>query len=236
MIKIILTDIEGTISSLTFVRDVLFPYARNNIARYLESHASDSIVAEVINQVKNIIRSDRKKENSAAEEITLTGVINTMIGWIDEDKKITPLKTLQGLIWEEGFKKEVFKAHIYSDALQKLQLWKKQGLPLYVYSSGSIFAQKLFFTYNEAGDILSLFSGHFDTTIGAKKDAGSYQKIAFSLNTMPENILFFSDIREELDAALATGMKTAWIIRDGALADSPHKCFSDFDDIDLAQF
>jgi enolase-phosphatase E1 len=227
MIRIILTDIEGTISSISFVKDVLFPYARKNVAEYINAHAGDAEMIQIASEVEEI----------CAKKMSEQEVIETLTQWIDEDKKITPLKTLQGLIWEEGFKKNIFKAHIYTDALDKLQSWKNQGLPIYVYSSGSIFAQKLFFTYNEAGNILPLFSGHFDTTIGGKKDAASYSKIAETIQAAPADILFLSDIVEELNAAAQAGMKTILILRDHQKVNpGRHRVHSDFNDIEINNF
>ncbi|MDH4263677.1 MAG: acireductone synthase [Spirochaetia bacterium] len=224
MIKIILTDIEGTISSISFVKDVLFPYARKNIADYLKTHANDLEVKQIVTDVVKI----------CGRKMVEQEIIDTLIQWIDEDKKITPLKVLQGLIWEDGFKKNVFKAHIYPDALEKLQYWKSKGLPIYVYSSGSIFAQKLFFTYNSAGDILPVFSGHYDTVIGGKKDSASYTKIAEDIQVQPSEILFLSDIVEELDAASDAGMKTKLILRDNQIVhQSRHKVYSDFTGIEI---
>jgi len=223
MIKVILTDIEGTISSISFVKDVLFPFARKNLAVFVKDQAANPEVAEIISQVKK----------ECGHEMTLDEVVETLAKWSDEDKKITPLKTLQGLIWEDGFKKNVFKAHIYADALEKMRAWKNQGLPIYVYSSGSVFAQKLFFTYNEAGNILPLFSGHYDTTVGGKKEAASYVRIAADLKTDPAEILFLSDIVEELDAAAEVGMRTILICRDGKIPQTRQRVETDFKSIDL---
>ena len=224
MIKKILTDIEGTISSISFVKEVLFPYARKEIGEYIQTHANALEVLQAVSEVVKI----------CARKMTEQDVINTLVQWIDEDKKTTPLKTLQGLVWENGFKKGVFKAHIYPDALEKLQYWKSRGFLLYVYSSGSVFAQKLFFTYNEAGNILELFSGHFDTVTGGKKEAQSYKLISKNMECDASEILFLSDIIEELDAANEAGMKTILISRDKKiLHHDDHPVFSNFSSIDI---
>lgn len=158
-IKAIVTDIEGTTSSISFVHDVLFPYARQRLADYIHTHEAET--AAILNDVRAL-------ENAAS--LSTDEVIAVLTGWIDEDRKATPLKALQGLIWEEGFKSGAFKGHIYDDAADMLQHWHDQGLKLYIYSSGSIAAQKLLYGYSERGDLTPLLSGYFDTTTGPKRE------------------------------------------------------------------
>lgn len=199
--RAILTDIEGTTSSISFVKDVLFPYARRALPAFLKARARDPEVARWVDAV-------------AMETGTSGGAIVTVLqGWIDEDRKHTALKALQGMIWKAGYENADFHAHVYPDAVERLRAWQAQGLPLYVYSSGSVGAQKLFFAHSEAGDLLPLFSGHFDTEIGGKREAASYTRIAESLGLPPAEILFLSDVVEELDAAREAGMATALIDR-----------------------
>lgn len=220
MIKAILTDIEGTTSSLSFVKDVLFPYARERMADFVHDHAHDAAVRKLLDDVKRV----------AERDLTDHQAIEQLIRWIDEDKKITPLKALQGMIWEDGYRRGAFKGHIYEDAVRKLRQWESQGMNLYVFSSGSIHAQKLLFAHTEYGDLTPLFSGYFDTTVGNKREAASYHTIAEAINTDPSEILFLSDIKEELDAAHAAGMQTAWLVRDEALdAAAAHRQASSFD-------
>ncbi|HEU5339183.1 MAG TPA: acireductone synthase [Sulfuricaulis sp.] len=207
MTKAILTDIEGTTSSLSFVKDVLFPYARERMAEYVRQHAQEFPVKKELEEVRRL--SGNNLNNSE--------IIEQLISWIDEDKKITPLKSLQGMIWENGYKKGDFKGHVYEDAARNLKKWKQAGLKLYVFSSGSVQAQKLLFAHTDYGDLTPLFSGYFDTTIGNKREANSYRKIAESIGIPPGEILFLSDIREELDAARSAGMPVTWLLRDGAL-------------------
>ena len=200
-IRAILTDIEGTTSSICFVKDVLFPYARRALPAFLKARARDPDVSRWVDAV-------------AMETGTSGGAIVTVLqGWIDEDRKHTALKALQGMIWKAGYENGDFHAHVYPDAVQRLRAWQAQGLPLYVYSSGSVGAQKLFFSHSEAGDLLPLFSGHFDTEIGGKREAASYTRIAGSLGLPPAEILFLSDVVEELDAAREAGLATALIDR-----------------------
>ncbi len=205
MIKAIITDIEGTTSSLSFVKDVLFPYARLHLADYVRARTQTVAINEIL--------VDVAKEVS--KSLDIEQAITQLIQWIDEDKKVTPLKSLQGLIWESGYKQGDFKGHVYQDAVDNLRLWKSEGQGLYVYSSGSVYAQKLLFGYTEYGDLTPLFSGYFDTHIGGKRESLSYAKIVEQIGLPAEQLLFLSDIKEELDAAKAIGMQTFWITREG---------------------
>jgi len=224
MIKAIVTDIEGTTSSLSFVKDVLFPYARERMAEFLRAHAQEPAVRREIEEVRRINGQNLSKAQVAEQ----------LIRWIDEDRKITPLKALQGMIWEDGYRKGDFKGHMYEDAVRNLKQWKAAGIALYVFSSGSVQAQKLLFTHTEYGDLTPLFSGYFDTNIGNKREAASYRKIAEATGFPPPDMLFLSDIKEELDAALAAGMQTMWLVRDGApAATAPHRQVRNFDAIAL---
>ncbi|MGZ5052817.1 MAG: acireductone synthase [Methylobacter sp.] len=224
MIKAIVTDIEGTTSSILFVKDVLFPYARAHLADYVQSHRHEPQVQALLDDVGKEVGS----------ELTLEQTIAQLIQWIDEDKKATPLKSLQGLIWEAGYRQGDFHGHIYADAVANLKAWKQAGLDLYVYSSGSVYAQKLLFGHTEYGDLTPLFSGYFDTHIGGKKERQSYDHIAAQLGLPAGEILFLSDIKEELDAAKAAGFATIWLVRDGEIdPQAEHRQVGDFDLINL---
>jgi enolase-phosphatase E1 len=220
MITAIITDIEGTTSSLSFVKDVLFPYAREHMAEFVRSHGQDAAVRKLLDAVQVEVG----KPLSDAECVT------QLLRWMDEDKKITPLKTLQGMIWEAGYRHGDFTGHVYEDAVRNLRQWREQGIALYVFSSGSVQAQRLIFGYSDFGDLTPLFSGYFDTTIGAKREADAYRKIAAAVAAPPAQILFLSDIKEELDAAHAAGMHTVWLVRDGPIdAGAAHVQVRDFD-------
>jgi len=149
---------------------------------------------------------------------------------MNQDKKITPLKTLQGMMWKTGYDQGDFQGHVYEDAFQELKHWEEQGLALYVYSSGSVPAQKLLFSHSTYGDLTPLFSGYFDTKVGGKKESDSYRKIAEQLELAPEKILFLSDTIEELDAAQEAGMQTILILREGTTApvNCPHSSAPNF--------
>lgn len=210
MIKAIVTDIEGTTSSISFVHDVLFPYARQHMEDFIRAHVEDPDVISQLNDVRL----------EAGEELTIDGIIEQLINWIAEDKKITPLKALQGMIWEEGYRQGHFTGHIYDDAVEYLKKWHAAGISLYVFSSGSVKAQKLLFGYSDAGDLTALFKGYFDTRIGNKREAGAYQNIIRELALPANEVLFLSDIKEELDAARQAGMQTCWLVRDNEPNDS----------------
>ncbi|MGH8556652.1 MAG: acireductone synthase [Methylococcales bacterium] len=210
MISAIVTDIEGTASSLSFVQDVLFPYAREHIRTFVLENAQGRAAPHI-----NAVRAE-----AGSMELSLAQVADRLIQWIDEDKKITALKALQGMVWEQGFKNGDFKGHVYTDAVEYLRTWQNQGVKLYVYSSGSIFAQKLLFGFSDFGDLTPLFSGYFDTTTGAKFDVESYRKIAAAIHLPVHEILFLCDIEKELDAARTAGMQTLWLVREGRL--DPH--------------
>jgi enolase-phosphatase E1 len=224
MIKAIVTDIEGTTSSLSFVKDVLFPYARAKLPGYVEQHQDEPEIQQLL--------ADTSKE--AGAELDTEGAITQLIQWVDQDKKITPLKALQGLIWEAGYRQGDFKGHLYQDAIDNLKVWNAKGIALYVYSSGSVLAQKLLFGHTDSGDLTPLFSGYFDTTVGGKKEAESYRKIAAVIGYPAQDILFLSDIKDELDAAKVAGLQTIWLTR-GQIptGHSGHREASSFNDIDL---
>jgi enolase-phosphatase E1 len=225
MIRAILTDIEGTTSSLSFVKDILFPYARARMADFIRSHADDEMVGNLLNEVREAV-GDPMLDNEA--------VISRLLAWIDEDRKITPLKVLQGLIWEEGYRRGDFQGHVYEDAVRRLRVWHAQGLRLFVFSSGSVRAQELLFAHTAFGDLRPLFSDHFDTRIGVKQDPEAYRKIAATIGLAPETILFLSDIERELDAAREAGMNTFRLVREKAVAESKHPQGSTFDSIPSA--
>lgn len=223
MIRAIVTDIEGTTSSLSFVKDVLFPYARRHMEAFVHGQASQPAVRAQLAAVSAAVGRPLSDREAVAQ----------LLRWIDEDKKITPLKALQGMIWETGFRNGDFQGHVYDDAVRRLREWKDQGLALYVYSSGSVQAQKLLFGYSARGDLTPLFSGYFDTTIGAKREVEAYRRIAGEIGVPAKDILFLSDIREELDAARGAGMHTCWLVRDAAEPGATHATARDFDSIVL---
>lgn len=239
-VKVILTDIEGTTSSISFVKDTLFPYAAQRLAGFIRKHLDDTGVQQQLASTAAIVND----EGGAVEAADVDAISQVLLNWIAEDRKATPLKALQGMIWEDGYRNGDYQAHMYSDATASLRRWNSEGIPLYVYSSGSVKAQQLFFGFSQDGDLLPLFAGFFDTRVGAKQDAHSYQKILKQLQQQHNNltageVLFLSDIEAELDAARAAGLATCWLLRDAedsddtAERDTPHAIARSFDDIDV---
>lgn len=204
MITAILTDIEGTTTSIDFVHQTLFPYARARIRGWLREHAGEAEVHRQLDAVEQL-------EN---RELSLAEAADVLERWIDEDRKVTPLKALQGMIWAEGYLRGELKGHVYPDTPEALKAWQASGLSLYVYSSGSVAAQKLIFGHTDYGDLTPLFSGYFDTEVGGKREAASYRTILHRLERPGKEVLFLSDIGEELDAARAAGLWTCQLVRD----------------------
>lgn len=224
--RALLVDIEGTTSSIRFVHDVLFPYARRRLPAFVVTHGDRPEVQHWLHEAA------REAGLISAEQ---QEIIDLLLSWIDADRKSTALKALQGMIWEQGYRDGEFRAHVYPDAVARLREWHAMGLPIYVYSSGSVAAQELFFSHSEAGDLEPLFSGHFDTGTGAKREAQSYRRIADAIGIEAGDILFLSDVAEELDAAAAAGMRTTLVARAPARCprECAHPCVADFHAIDL---
>ncbi|MFL6591168.1 MAG: acireductone synthase [Luteimonas sp.] len=199
----ILTDIEGTTSSIAFVKDVLFPYARREFPRFVREHGRDPEVRRWLDAVAT------EAGGICNDDV----VVETLQGWIDQDRKHTALKALQGLVWRDGYARGDFHGHVYPDAAAALRAWHERGVRLAVFSSGSVAAQKLLFGHSDAGDLASLFSAFFDTQVGDKRDPESYRRIALALGQAPAEVLFLSDIVEELDAAREAGMRTLLLDR-----------------------
>lgn len=228
MIRAVVTDIEGTTSAINFVHQVLFPYAAERLPGFVRAQRHLPTVAQALNDTA---------AEAGLPSADIEGLIAQLLRWMADDKKVTPLKALQGLIWEQGYRSGDYRAHLYLDAADQLRHWHTQGLALYVYSSGSIYAQKLFFEFSEAGNLLPLFSGHFDTTTGPKQATESYQMIARHIALPADEIVFLSDVVAELDAAAAAGMNTVHVVRpeDGtqSCAEPRHREIKSFRELDL---
>jgi enolase-phosphatase E1 len=210
----ILTDIEGTTTDVAFVHQVLFPIARARIPGFVHAHPDDPSVAAVR-------RTIATRGGSDEGSVTLDEVIATLVGWIDVDRKDTALKAIQGAIWKDAYAGGALQAHVYDDVEPALRLWQAAGVPIYVFSSGSVEAQVLLFRHTSAGDLTRYFAGYFDTTTGPKREAASYATIAEAMGRAPEVVVFLSDVVAELDAARAAGMQTALVVRPGTRAEPP---------------
>ncbi|MFO0883733.1 MAG: acireductone synthase [Pirellulales bacterium] len=220
--RAIVVDIEGTTSSIAFVHQVMFPFVRRELDAYLRSHWTDADVEQACNQVAKdaghanfaawlMLAGIAENDSAAAQELVKKEVHRLM----DGDVKATGLKALQGLIWEAGFASGELVADVFADVPPALDAWNAAGKDVRVYSSGSIKAQLLFFGHTQFGNLLSKFRGHFDTTIGNKREAASYGRIADAMGMPANEILFVSDLVAELDAAQKAGMQTALTMRPG---------------------
>jgi len=203
----ILLDVEGTTSSISFVYDVLFAFAREHVADFLTRHADDPAVLALLAP----LAADAGIPPTTDELQLALAAIDLM----NRDVKSTPLKALQGMIWRKGFESGELVAHTFDDVPEALELWASSGLEVRIYSSGSVQAQKLFFGHTAHGDLTEHLRGYYDTTTGPKRDPVSYEKIAADMGLEPRQILFVSDIGEELDAARKAGMATALAERPG---------------------
>jgi enolase-phosphatase E1 len=203
----VVLDIEGTTSATGFVVDVLYPYSRKRFGALLRDRASEPAVATAIGQIRELIGEPD------ADPARIAPALNS---WLDEDRKATPLKTLQGIIWSEGFAAGDLISHFYDDVVPELRRWHAAGVRLHVYSSGSVAAQRAWFTHSPAGDLLPLVEGLYDTgNAGPKQSPGSYRAISAAIGTPPGRTLFLSDRPAELDAAREAGWLTAGVRRPG---------------------
>jgi len=223
----ILMDIEGTTTSVAFVYDTLFPYFKNRIHGFLQDRASLLSVAEPLRFVQNTIWEE------AGVVPTLEELADQLVSWTAADRKHPALKAIQGVVWRAGYENGLLNGHVYEDVPPALTRWKALGMQLGIYSSGSAEAQQLLFKYALYGDLTPCFSNYFDTGVGTKREPGSYQNIAESLQLRPDTILFLSDVVEELDAAANAGMRTTQIVRPGTTASSRHQVAADFTAIAL---
>ncbi|KYF76732.1 enolase [Sorangium cellulosum] len=224
-VRAVVTDIEGTTSSIAFVKDVLFPFARRRLPAFVASRRDDPAVRRHLDEARALAGGVAPGDE---------GTVALLLRWIDEDRKATPLKALQGFLWAEGYARGELTGHVHPDAVAALRAWHARGLRLYIYSSGSIAAQKLLFGHTAHGDLTPLFSGYFDTTTGPKVEPRSYALIARALDLPPADILFLSDSVAELCAAREAGLLTACLDR-GEVPVAPghgHPVFTSFERIE----
>jgi len=225
MIQYILTDIEGTTTSISFVADVLFPYFLEHIDE-LRNALNEPGVKLQIEAVKATVQEEEVRQINDEEAIAF------LEHWCRIDRKHPALKALQGIVWEKGYKNGSLKGHIYPEVPAMLKSWKEKGFKIGIYSSGSVPAQKLLFGYSEAGDLRPFFSDYFDTVVGHKREEQSYKNIQLALGLPAGQIVFLSDIEQELDAARAAGMQTIKLLRPGNDPQSTHRTAADFEAVD----
>lgn len=206
-IKAVIVDIEGTTTPISFVHEVLFPFARERMAAFVADRKKDPEVARALKEARTLGGMPDANESQT---------VSLLIKWIDEDRKAGPLKFLQGMIWQTGYDAGVLKGPVYADAAAQMRNWHEAGLKLFVYSSGSVGAQKLIFGHSDQGDLTPLFSGYFDTAVGAKQESASYAAIAEQTGFAPSEMLFLSDHPGEVAAAISAGLKSVRIDREAA--------------------
>lgn len=233
----ILLDVEGTTSSVRYVYDVLFPFAADRVSSYLAEHWGEPDLEAACEQIARdagaaSLRAWSGGEREAAQRAVLAEVRRL----IKSDSKATGLKALQGILWKEGFESGALRAHVYPDVPPALEQWRRRGLDVRIFSSGSVQAQKLFFRHTQAGDLLGLLRGHYDTSTGPKRDPDSYRAIAADMNLEADEILFASDVAEELDAARSGGMRTVLLERPGNAPAPPahgHPVIGSFEEVHI---
>jgi enolase-phosphatase E1 len=215
-IRALLLDIEGTTTPIEFVHQVLFPYARAHAAEYL---ARNQDSADVLNAIALL-----RKEAGVAKDFSPARILEYVFSLMDGDKKSPGLKALQGLIWQDGYKSGELRGQVYPDVVPAFERWRASGIDIFIYSSGSVLAQRLLFGSTEAGDLTTFLNDYFDTAVGPKVSPDSYGVIAARIHVPPPEILFVSDVGQELDAARTSRMRTALCVR--GRSDAPPRSVS----------
>lgn len=228
MTRAVVVDIEGTTSSTDFVTSTLFPYARARFATYLAEHRDSPQLRARLDEIRTEI------DEPHADEARIVAALEH---WSDTDRKITPLKTIQGWIWQDAFARGDLTSHFYPDVIPALRRWHGAGMVLAVFSSGSVDAQRAWFGHSPEGDLLPLLTRYFDTdNAGPKREAHSYRKIAAELAVPSQTTLFLSDVVAELDAARDAGWTTIGVRRTGEpsfeAGVGDHRAVSSFDELD----
>lgn len=234
MIKAILLDIEGTTTPIDFVHKTLFPFAKAKVGEFVEANFVE--IQPEIEQLKTEYKKDFTEQIYGRDfrADSPESVANYLKFLIEVDRKSTPLKSLQGKIWQSGYESGELESEMFDDVPRAFKRWKEQGKTIAIYSSGSVLAQKLIFKYSNFGDLSGFISHYFDTNIGGKKETESYVKIAFALNHPPKRVAFVSDVSAELDAAHTAGMQTVLSVRAGNATEPNSRSYQtvhDFDEI-----
>lgn len=221
----LLLDIEGTTCPVDFVSGTLFPYAKRQLQQFLGEQRGDPRVRGLMAELQQAWQQDdnaearalssRREPKAPHTEMDIVTLIPYLHHLIDRDRKLTPLKQLQGMIWDQGYGRGELLAPLFDDVPPALQRWHRQGLHLSVYSSGSVQAQRLLYRHTTAGNLEPLFAYWFDTRTGSKQDPSSYDKIAAAMGCCSREILFISDIPAELEAASGSGMAVLFSDRQG---------------------
>jgi enolase-phosphatase E1 len=236
--RVVLLDIEGTTTPVSFVYEVLFPYARERLTPFLKQHWDDQDTQDELLQLREENVRDVSQGAPSLPESEDAAVLKSTVAYLnwlmDRDRKSTPLKSLQGRIWQAGFAAGELKSKVFPDVPCAFANWRKQGRKIGIYSSGSVLAQQQLFEHvADVGDLSGFISYWFDTRVGAKRESASYTRIAAELKLRPDDVLFVSDIAAELDAARQAGFNTRLALRPGNTAQPPsnHQTIKSFDEI-----
>jgi len=216
-VDLVLLDIEGTTTPMSFVYDVLFPYARARLASYAQQHAAEEALRDTVATLRvEWLEDVRTGEAPPAWPKGDFAAAAGYLAWLmDRDRKSPSLKRIQGEIWETGFRDGALRGDLFSDVAPAFERWKASGAEIAIYSSGSVQAQRLIFGHASAGDLTPVISRFFDTAVGPKRSVESYGRIAGELGRQPQRILFVSDVAEELNAALDAGCQILLAVRPG---------------------
>jgi len=224
-IRVIVLDIEGTTTPVDFVYQTLFPYASRKLESFLREHSQDPEIHSLIQDLR--AQHDLDERNGLEPpgwldntEARLRSSVSYGQWLIARDSKCTPLKSLQGKIWQQGFASRELRGEVFPDVPIAFERWRRQKRTICIYSSGSVLAQQLLFRSTSSGDLTSYISAFFDTRVGAKIEGESYKKIAASFSYAPNQFLFISDAVKEIEAARSAGMQAILCERD-ARASSP---------------
>jgi enolase-phosphatase E1 len=216
-VEAVVLDIEGTTTPLSFVHDVLFPYARAHLEAFVADPAHDDVVTDVSARLEHEHAAEvdltAPAWHASTAEARRSSVIAYAVFLMACDRKSPALKTLQGHIWAEGYRRGALRGVVYDDVPPALERWHSAGITLAIYSSGSVQAQQLIFSTTAAGDLTKYFSHYFDTAVGPKRSPDSYTHIATALGIAPSRILFVSDLAEELAAARLAGLQVVIAVR-----------------------
>lgn len=225
--RAILLDIEGTVTPISYVYDTLFPYARIHGPEFIREHWGEEVVSKARANLSRLNETDRAEGAPVLADAPIDGQMSRMVDYyfwlMDRDRKVSGLKTIQGLVWERGFREGELRSGVFTDVAPALERWHASGKLVGIYSSGSVLAQQNVFRHSNLGDLTPLVNAYFDTQIGSKREVASYQKIARYLNCAGPDILFVSDSLDELDSARNAGLETRLSIRPGnAVIDVSH--------------
>ena len=237
-VRALVLDIEGTTTPVSFVYETLFPYARQHLHEYIARNGSSPDHAALLQRFRDEHDADSRIDRSVPSwhddpAAALASLEAYAIWLMDRDRKSTALKELQGLIWESGYRSGALEGAVFPDVAPALGRWRHAGVPVAIFSSGSVFAQKLLFEFSTAGNLTPFIASYFDTTTGPKAEPGSYRRIASAMQLPSSSVLFISDVPRELDAADAAGTQIALAVRPGnaPVDDDRYQAIRSFDEL-----